>query len=302
MDCGGFLHSVPRTSLQVERTHMLETVCSRWGIPAHAVPFLDVPIEGDTGHFLSPLAMMRNAPAQQVVSQMLMSAGAYFAALAIASRAGTGAWRVATRVRWLGEVDSVHLGYSHGTGGSRFDARLQSSFRWAAQTMARSGDAQLDCMTILAVIPGVGPDLASDVIASLCMDDLCRFTEECVALIQKRFDTRVPTELTRVRAWHKSCDSWATREYPLPYLNGKHIVLVPKAAVAERISLPLEKCLKALRIVAGDGLLELPDFPDIPTGDHRKRLLFRAICANAEARRVIRETLLRGSVAGSHGL
>lgn len=129
----------------------------------------------------------------------------------------------------LGEPSETCLGLSAGGTDGNGVGRVQADQlfdRLKESTAAQTGvlEELSDCELF---IPGIGPDKISDITTNIIRRHLIQYTQTQCEL------HRVPLEdgIASGMLWDSQSEKWVNRYETLPVINGKKVLLVPKASV-----------------------------------------------------------------------
>lgn len=190
--------------------------------------FVDVPIDGDLLLFVDPYAFtLDNDPWFVECNNLIVD---YFALLVKSIRAG----KVAEATRLLGnlhEPDDTHLGFARSGKPGRGVGRNQAEDLLDALTNSKAvqSGALTDLSECELLIPGISSDKISDVTTNIIRGKLVEYTGSQCAL-HNIATSRVQGGIH----WDETTHSWLNCYANLPVINGRRMVLVPKACVRFR--------------------------------------------------------------------
>ncbi|WP_117590892.1 hypothetical protein [Flavobacterium subsaxonicum] len=201
------------------------TFKEHFGIPNDTVvDFLDIPLEEDLTAFICPFLIANNRDIQ-LVNEIYAQITAFLQKLNrnfIVPNNRIGGLEFLSH---LHEPNEYRLGYSGRNKGSGIaDLKAEIIFvslrnnRFAQQGVTITNEAH----NVLLLVKGIGQDIMSDTIANVSRDILAEFTE------QQCIQYGVQTYNTAIEYYDPLTSLWSTRNYDLPYYNGKVIILLPK--------------------------------------------------------------------------
>lgn len=190
--------------------------------------FVDVPVTSDLVLFIDPYAFTLDSDPWFVECNNLVVD--YFALLVDSIRAGSND-QAKNLLSNLHEPEDTHLGFAQSGAPGRGVGRNQANDLLDA--LAKSKAVQTGALDDLSdcelLIPGISADKISDVTTNIIRGQLLEYTEAQCAL------HGIKTQ--RVQGgvhWDLQSHKWVNRYANLPLVNGRRILLIPKACVRFR--------------------------------------------------------------------
>jgi hypothetical protein len=204
------------------------------GLTQAELDFVDIPVETDVALFLDPYALSVDEDPMFVECNNIVVD--FFERVLHQVRRGDSD-EALNLLRHVGEANETHLGFSRGTPsgsgiGSEKARRLYDNLRrsTAVMTGSLSDLAELDLF-----VEGVAEDNISDLTTNIVRSQLHRYTaEQCVKY-------GIPLrEVAGGFCWNTETHAWENHYADLPVVNGRKVLLVPKASVRHYLALNAE--------------------------------------------------------------
>jgi hypothetical protein len=242
------------------------------------VPFLDVHVDRDNLLFIHPTAIRNGLEPQLSVPASARIES--FTAEIIRCRESP---QVADQIKGrsllrsgLKEPNETRLGYTrYGSRGHGWGPGLGTQL-WKALDSPLCQRGLLTSLEHLPLfVPRVGQDLISDMTTRLAMPELIEFTGR---MVHQYPALRRDLRKTRLTVWDETSARWVTRDAELPYVSGKHLLLLPKSWVSKNLPMHPRQFynrfttddvqLERARYIEGRALVPLKrdlhrEFPDI---------------------------------------
>jgi hypothetical protein len=199
------------------------------------VPFVDVQIERDNLLFTHPTAI-RNDLEHALAASAAARMGSFTTEVLrcrLSPHAADQLKGLAMLKSGLNEPNETRLGYTqYGSQGHGWGPGLGEYF-WDALKSPLCRDGLVTGLDQLPIfIPRVGQDLISDMTTRLVFPELVENTLQVAA--QYPTMTRDLREAS-FNVWDPSASQWTTTEGVLPFVGGRHLLLVPKAWVSNKL-------------------------------------------------------------------
>jgi hypothetical protein len=197
------------------------------------VPFLDVDADNDNAVFLDGSAI-RNATDPYGTRAQLQLVTFFDEVIRLRQ-----SQNLADRthglsiLRRMSEPGETRLGYSaKGTNGKGFGHGL-GKVLWDALGSQLCRDKALTRIEHLPLfLPGIDRDLMSDMMTRVVMDILVDFTHQ---MMQQYPILQATTGKQELMVWDAQKLDWVHKDYELPFVGGKQLVLVPQGWVTDRL-------------------------------------------------------------------
>jgi len=193
--------------------------------------FIDVPVDTDIALFCDPFAfVVEKSPWFQSCNDVVVR---FFQRLI--SEIGAGNRTEAMRMLGhVGEANEAHLGFSRGEpagSGIGKNKAAQLYGRLATSKAVQTGWLQ-DLADCDLFIPGIGKDNISDMTINLIRPKLLQYTrQQCKQL-------KIPVRNVQGGfCWDEGSSNWMNGYADLPIVDGRRILLIPKAAVRYHLGL-----------------------------------------------------------------
>lgn len=197
-----------------------------------SVPFLDVDVDNDNAVFQDGSAI-RNATDPYGVRAQLQLVTFFDEVIRLRQSPllvdRTHGLSILQKMREPGET---RLGYSaKGTNGKGFGDGL-GKVLWDALGSQLCRDKALTRIEHLPLfLPGIDCDLMSDMMTRITMDILVDFTHD---MMQQYPVLQATTDRQKLMVWDAQKLDWTHRDYVLPFVGAKQLVLVPQGWVTNR--------------------------------------------------------------------
>jgi hypothetical protein len=194
------------------------------GAQQWALDFVDVPVRGDVKVYVDPTAI-RRVPGDwgQWCVSLIQD---FFSSVLDAIREGR--WADARYLlSGLREPNEVHLGHSKGMARGRgigrdFGEDILVALR---DSKALASGALMSLEDAVLMIPGVGGDRISDIAVNVIRLPLIAYTQgQC-----QQHGIPMRPNVASGRIWDSSAKSWISQPESLPVIDGRRLILVPKA-------------------------------------------------------------------------
>lgn len=195
-----------------------------------ALDFVDVDVAGDTRLFLDPRALrLVQSPWTNECVALLQD---FFHAVLQLLKEGSieRAYRLTVELR---EPNETHLGLSKGRPRGRALGPLLA--RDLVEALSQSAAARsgliADLEDTALLVPGVSTDIISDIATNIVRQPLIDYTQHACEMYG------IPKEAGIVTGprWNHRQREWHEGYAELPYAEGNHLLLVPKAVVRRRL-------------------------------------------------------------------
>ncbi|NFO28832.1 hypothetical protein FDB41_10540 [Clostridium botulinum] len=136
----------------------------------------------------------------------------------------------------LKEPSETHLGLArHSINGNAVTGKkaLKLYTKLSKSNAVKTGNLK-DLSDCELMIKGIGKDNISDITTNIIREYLIEFTEEQCKLYD------IPMVIFKNNIWDKHEKKWVKKEYKLPCVNGKKVILVPKSIVTDKLILSYE--------------------------------------------------------------
>lgn len=220
--------------------------------------FVDVDVSGDAALFIDPRALIRyeSTWGRECVALIQGFFGEVLACLAIGEDPST-------LLGELHEPNETRLGFSTGRAqgralGADLAARLAGAL---ARSRAIQSGLLRDLEDTILLIPGIGPDLISDIATNVIRGPLVQYTQE----IADEFGMELHQSHPGGPIWEPAMRRWEQRIERVLRADRRPLLLVPKAIVRRRLDYDDEEYfeqyivpfLQSEELDAASGLVEL---------------------------------------------
>jgi hypothetical protein len=190
--------------------------------------FVDVDIHGDSTVFLDPRALrfVDSLWGHECVSLIQN----FFQHVLDLIRAGHDR-KAVTLLEGLAEPNETHLGLSSGKAKGRGVGPHSASNAWRALSKSKAIKTGLlrDLEETILFIPGIGPDLISDMTTNIIRAPLIQYTLDAC-----HYYNIATEEVDSGPLWDPQTGNWFNRYEHLPTVNGDKLLLVPKVIVRKK--------------------------------------------------------------------
>lgn len=199
------------------------------------VPFVDVHVDRDNLLFIHPTAI-RNGLESELAARACGRISGFTAELIRCRESPLAADQtkgLSLLRSGLKEPNETRLGYTrYGSRGHGWGPGLGKQL-WKALNSPLCKRGLLTNLEHLPLfVPGVGQDLISDMTTRLAMPELVEFTGR---MVDQFPELKPSVRKIQLVVWDVDRCKWATQEAELPYVRGKHLVLLPKSWVSKNL-------------------------------------------------------------------
>ena len=214
----------------------LASVYYKLGRDQSELDFVDVDISGDVPLFIDPAAI-RLLPthwAHECISLLQH----FFERVLSAISAGDDA-EARRLLAGLGEPNETHLGFStgrargHGLGPGLAD-ELASAL---GSSRAVASGLLVDLEDTVLLVPGVGPDIISDIVTNLIRAPLILYTQS----VARQYGIPLKRDIDSGPIWDIDTGAWHSRYVHLPVTSTGRLLLVPKVVVRRQFDFAYEE-------------------------------------------------------------
>ena len=188
--------------------------------------FVDVDTDRDTPLFIDPYVFSKRSDAWSAKCHdaILSFFGAVLEAISDGNEP-----RGQMLLNQLHEPNETCLGLSHGSPSGRGIGSLQAEDLFHRLRESRAAETGLleelsDCELF---IPGIGPDKISDVTTNIIREHLIEYTQYQCEL----HGIELRGQVASGKLWNENRREWKSRYVGLPIIEGRKIIMVPKASV-----------------------------------------------------------------------
>ncbi|MFD5851105.1 hypothetical protein ACFWGC_13020 [Cytobacillus pseudoceanisediminis] len=199
-----------------------------FNLPSHNqqnYEFVNIRVDSDNRLFIDPtLISVENSSWFQECAEIIQDF--FHTIFELYTTGETG--RARENFRSSGESNEIFLGFTDGfpRGLGNSEESLSRIFDYVKEQGLLDEGIVGRLEDFHVFVPAFGPDLLSDLVASLVKHKLVEFTQEQCAL----HDIPLTIQLRRPY-WNHETHSWGTLEEMLPEISGNPIVLIPKGIV-----------------------------------------------------------------------
>ena len=182
--------------------------------------------KSDTPLFIDPRAVLviRSEWSEQCVAQLQSFFGSVIQALTAGDEG-----RARTLLASLTEPNETRLGLSRGHARGRGMGPGLAERVWEALSRSEAVTTSLleDLEDTILFVPGIGPDIISDIATNIIRDQLIEFTQD----VCKYYNIPLTDDVESRRLWDPQTNSWKQFFVDLPVTNHGPLLLVPKSIV-----------------------------------------------------------------------
>jgi hypothetical protein len=194
--------------------------------------FVDVDVRGDTRLFLDPQAI-RRLPGTWG-PECVAYVQDYFTTVLAAISKGRDA-RARALLQGLREPNETHLGFSQGKARGRALGPESARSVWQALSTSQAARSGLlvHLEDTILLVPGIGPDIVSDITTNLIRLPLVKYTQDMC----DQYGISMDSDVWTGPLWNPGTKSWEEGELvPLPTTKNGRLLLTPKAIVRRRMA------------------------------------------------------------------
>jgi hypothetical protein len=207
-------------------------VSEHYGLPftQASLDFVDVSVRDDLQVYIDPNALRVSSDQWAHTCTSLIQS--FFQALMALIRTGN-LDRAQALMSPLTEPNETHFGVSRGQSKGRGvgpERSLEIIQALAGSAAIRSGIIT-DLEETVLLIPGIGPDLISDLITNIIRGSLISYTQ----LICAHYNIPLVEGVASGPIWDASTHTWREEFTSMPVVNGRRLLLVPKFIVRKKL-------------------------------------------------------------------
>jgi len=191
-----------------------------------SLEFVDVEINGDTPVFIDPRTLrFIDSPWAESCVSLLQN---FFDTVIAIIRSGKDSTARAL-LSTLGEPNETRLGLSLGRSRGRGMGKGLANAAWSSLSTSRAVSSGLleDLEDTVLFVDGIGFDIVSDIATNIIRGPLTTFTQDACAY----YDIPLKPGVVSGALWNPTTQLWYQTYEPLPVVNHRRLLLVPKAIV-----------------------------------------------------------------------
>jgi hypothetical protein len=133
----------------------------------------------------------------------------------------------------LSEPNETHLGLSVGASRGRAVGRGRAAELWDALRQSEAVHQGLieEIEDTVLLVPGVGPDVVSDITTNVIREPLIEYTQAAC----QAYGIPMEPEVASGRLWDPNSQRWFEKFVQLPVANQRRLLLIPKSIVRKRL-------------------------------------------------------------------